>query len=148
MDGVVYYGSDADEVIELNEKKWAQVGIDEDWVWGLDTRGELYYLDYSYEGNINENQGYIKADEFFERNNDLENITIVKISEGDSYTAAIDNKGKVYMWGHNAYGQFGNGTTYSSIWPICISEIEGNLLNGKKIVDISAGDLHTTALSK
>lgn len=53
---------------------------------------------------------------------------------GETYF--IDNKGKVYTWGNNEHGQLGNGTRENSSTPICISELEGNVLKGKNIVEI------------
>ena len=54
----------------------------------------------------------------------------------------IDDKGKVYTWGENDYGQLGNGTNENSNEPECISETKGNAINGKNIVKIS-GDGYT-----
>ena len=53
---------------------------------------------------------------------------------------ALDNQGKVYTWGSNYNGQLGAGSDmeYSSV-PICISDIEGNALNGKRIIAINEG---------
>ena len=53
---------------------------------------------------------------------------------------AIDDKGKLYVWGYNDYGQLGNGTTEDSNIPICISDIPGNALNGKKVIEMQSGD--------
>ena len=54
-----------------------------------------------------------------------------------SLNCFVDNKGKVYTWGDNEYGQLGNGTDdeYSNE-PICISDITENTLNGKNIIEI------------
>ena len=54
----------------------------------------------------------------------------------------VDNKGKVYTWGENFYGQLGDGSedAYRER-PICISDISGSVLNGKNIINIfSDGD--------
>ncbi|NLM10153.1 MAG: hypothetical protein GX213_05125 [Clostridiaceae bacterium] len=42
---------------------------------------------------------------------DEEEIIIVAISAGETHAAAIDNKGVLYTWGGNQYGQLGDGTT-------------------------------------
>ena len=53
----------------------------------------------------------------------------------------VDDKGKVYTWGENYYGQLGNGTDVEySNEPICISDIPENALNGKNIVEVQSGD--------
>ena len=49
----------------------------------------------------------------------------------------MDDEVKVYTWGYNEHGELGNGTNIEySNEPICISEIEENALNGKKIVEV------------
>ena len=60
----------------------------------------------------------------------------------DGYTViALDNQGKVYTWGDNRVGQLGIGTDIEySNEPICISEIGGNALNGKNIIDVFADE--------
>ncbi len=60
----------------------------------------------------------------------------------------IDNKGKVYTWGWNTDGQLGDGTTTNSSIPICISDIEGNALNGKNITDVYKGSYGYTVIAK
>ena len=40
-----------------------------------------------------------------------EKIVIVAISAGENHAAAIDDKGVLYTWGQNSYGQLGDGTT-------------------------------------
>lgn len=45
----------------------------------------------------------------------------------------IDNDGKVYTGGNNEYGQVGDGTNENKVMPVCISDMEGNPLKGKKI---------------
>ncbi|PKL30786.1 hypothetical protein CVV43_05370, partial [Candidatus Saccharibacteria bacterium HGW-Saccharibacteria-1] len=40
------------------------------------------------------------------------------ISSGTGYSLALDNLGKVYAWGYNGYGQFGNTLTANSSVPI------------------------------
>ena len=49
----------------------------------------------------------------------------------------LDEDGKIYNWGRNNNGELGNGTDeeYSNV-PICINDIPGNALYGKKIVEI------------
>ena len=66
--------------------------------------------------------------------NDIKGKNIVDIYFFDSYTVmVIDNEGKIYAWGHNGDGQLGNGNYENSNTPICISDLEGNVLNGEKI---------------
>ena len=72
--------------------------------------------------------------------NDLEGSALNGIRVVDLYFAgaiiAKDENGRIYTWGNNDYGQLGNGSTENSDVPICISNMEGNALKGKKIVDV------------
>ena len=45
----------------------------------------------------------------------------------------IDNKGKVYTWGNNYYGQLGDGTNEDINVPICITDNKSIKLYNKKI---------------
>ena len=79
--------------------------------------------------------------------NVLNGKNIIKICSYGSIMVALDDQGKVYAWGHNDYGQLGNGqggkyTDYSNK-PICISDITTNILNTKKIKEIYS-DQETT----
>ena len=65
-------------------------------------------------------------------------VNIKEISAGGSHTVALDENGKVYVWGNNYFGQLGDGTTTSSDIPICISDISGNDLYNQKALKISA----------
>ena len=151
FDGVWYYTNDVDEEISLYEKnRWTALvefkTTDTEYdvklnYYALDNRGELYIIDENYNGNIYENTNYEKFNDKYK--NGIKGKNIVKISAGMLHTVAIDEEGKVYTWGYNCYGQLGDGTTTSSGIPICISEIEGNILNGKNILKVFAGNYST-----
>ena len=84
--------------------------------------GEVLYVE------TNDNEGI----------NDTENATVIT-KDGIAQKSGgcfIDKKGKVYTWGSNYYGQLGDGTTETRDIPICISEIEGSDLKGKKITNL------------
>ena len=82
-----------------------------------------------------------------DKENELKGKRIVDISAGYGHTVAIDEEGKVCTWGYNKDGQLGDGTTTNSVLPICISD-KDNELKGKKIINISAGVVHTVALDE
>ena len=54
--------------------------------------------------------------------------------KGDNWF--IDNKGKVYKWGGNWYGQLGAGTAEYSTVPICISDITDSEIYNLEIKNI------------
>ncbi|MGE5364504.1 MAG: T9SS type A sorting domain-containing protein [Bacteroidota bacterium] len=70
--------------------------------------------------------------------------TITAIAAGSSHTIALDDNGKVYTWGYNAYGQLGNNSTTNSAVPVAVNTT--GELNGKTITAIAAGQSHTVAL--
>jgi len=62
-----------------------------------------------------------------------------KISAGSAHSAYIASDGSVWMWGSNAYGQLGDGTTATGYAPSKLSHIFD-------ITDIACGDNYTLAL--
>lgn len=68
-----------------------------------------------------------------------------QISAGGSFTCAVANNNKIYCWGDNSYGQFGNNTTTGSPVPILINL--GGALSGKTIKSISVGSYYTCAIA-
>ena len=131
------------KIVQISAGDWHTVAIDEEgkvYTWGYNEDGELG------DGTTNNSSVPICISDI--SGNILIGKKIVQISAGGCHTVAIDEEGKVYTWGNNTYGQLGNGTANDSNVPICISDISGNILNGKKIVQISAGDRHTIAMDK
>jgi alpha-tubulin suppressor-like RCC1 family protein len=71
--------------------------------------------------------------------------TIASISLGGSSSFAISSNGRVFTWGFN-YGQLGDGTTVNILTPTEITN-RFNLTNSDKIVSISSGGAHSSAVS-
>jgi len=74
------------------------------------------------------------------------NLTrIVAVSAGEGHSMALDANGYVYCWGHNKYGQLGDGTNDQRLVPARVvgEDGEGYLEN---IVAISAGYWHSLAI--
>ena len=80
------------------------------------------------------------------KSSDTEKIVSKKGTRKSFENCFVDNDGKVYTWGENYDGELGNGKTDSTIVPICISDIEGNELKGKNIVDIVKSGFFKVAL--
>ena len=109
-------------------------------MYALDKEGKIYAWGYNYSGQLGDGTTTNRSTPICISEisgNPLKNKKIVKISGGlYSNAVALDEEGKVYTWGDNYYGQLGDGTTTNSSTPICISNIEGSMLQGKKITDI------------
>ena len=67
------------------------------------------------------------------------------MSLGDSHSLALTTFGRVFSWGWNAGGQLGDGTTVNKFNPKLISI--PSLANGEIILEISAGNVHSHAIS-
>ena len=106
--------------------KWKTAKGTTGYIYAVDVNGDLYEIK-----NANLDKNLI-----------LQGKNIVQVSD----EIAVDNLGKVYVWGWNGYGQLGNGTNENSDIPICISEIQDNPLYEKNIVMVSSQGSHKMAL--
>ena len=72
--------------------------------------------------------------------------TIIQISAGYAHTAAITSEGRIFTWGFNRSGQLGDGTATDRYTPIEITSYF-DLNAGETIIEISAGEHHTAAIT-
>jgi alpha-tubulin suppressor-like RCC1 family protein len=68
----------------------------------------------------------------------LSGKTINQITAGYETSCALDSAGLAYCWGHNAYGQLGNGSTTSPQTTATAVTTSG-VLSGKTLSQLSAG---------
>ena len=73
------------------------------------------------------------------------NRGIAHITAGGHHTCALTSTSAVLCWGRNANGEVGDGTTVDKLVPMTVNDTGGPGLND--IVDISAGQYHTCALT-
>ncbi|MEI6828163.1 MAG: CARDB domain-containing protein, partial [Desulfuromonadales bacterium] len=70
---------------------------------------------------------------------------IIAISAGDSHSIALKDNGTIWSWGHNAYGQLGDGTTVNR--PVAVQSGTLNLIvvriSGASPTDIPQGSSYT-----
>ena len=70
--------------------------------------------------------------------------TVVAIAAGSQHSMALCSDGTIAVWGHNPYGQFGNGTTVDSLVPVAVDRT--GVLAGKTVIALAGGADHTVAL--
>ncbi|MDR9392094.1 MAG: hypothetical protein RI554_08720, partial [Trueperaceae bacterium] len=64
---------------------------------------------------------------------------------GSDHTLAPDADGTLWTWGHNEYGQLGNGTTVASTTPVSVTDVAER---GVRITGVAAGTNHSVALDE
>jgi uncharacterized repeat protein (TIGR02543 family) len=74
------------------------------------------------------------------------NDVITGVKFGLKNAAAISSSGRVYTWGYNEFGQLGDGTINNRNLPVEITS-RFNLTNNDKIVELTLGQEHSSALS-
>jgi alpha-tubulin suppressor-like RCC1 family protein/ankyrin repeat protein len=72
----------------------------------------------------------------------LSNIS--KIAVGAEHTLALSDDGRVYSWGHNYYGQLGDGTTTKRNYPALVQDSNNNTLSN--VESIYAGSNYSIAV--
>lgn len=67
-------------------------------------------------------------------------LVFALISAGDRHSCALTHDGKAYCWGHNGFGQLGDGTTEHRARPMPVA-------GGLTFSRVSAGGTHTCGVS-
>lgn len=140
---MIYNIFDGKKIIDYEE-------VDNDTYMVLDSDGKIYSWGRNYEGqlgngtNTRTNNPMCISDISGSEVNG-KRIKQIRMSDRGN-VLAIDDSGKVYAWGDNSKGQLGNGLTDNKSLPICISDLQNNALNGKKIEKIFLSDANAFAL--
>jgi len=78
-------------------------------------------------------------------NDALAGKVVSQIAAGVAHTCALTSEGEAYCWGYNGYGQLGTGENSESYTPVAV--LASNVLAGKTIAQITAGESHTCAVA-
>ena len=71
------------------------------------------------------------------------NATATKVSCGRMHSLCITNKQRIFSWGTGLYGRLGHGDTEDVLSP---KEIL--MLSNLKVIDVSAGESHSAAITQ
>ena len=120
---------------DLNGKKIVDISIDSGSVIALDEVGKVYTWGNNYDGQLGDGSNNDRDIPICISNleNDLNGKKIVDISINDDFIITLDEVGRVYTWGNNDYGQLLDGSYEDKNIPICISNLNENVLNNKII---------------
>ena len=126
----------------LKDKKITDISMGDGHYIALDSNGKVYTWglnDYGQLGDGTNQQSYLPIC-ISDNNNIIYGKKIIDVEAGEKHCIIVDSDGKVYTWGNNEFGQLGNQNNNNLNNPICISDIDGNILNGKKIIKASASN--------
>ena len=102
----------------------------------LDENGKVYSMGRNWDGQLGDGTTENKDEPICISDIEgsaLNGKKIIFVNGYDDSTFAVDTEGKVYAWGKNNRGELGDGSKDDRLLPICISDVEGSALNGKKI---------------
>ena len=127
----ILYGKRIEEVYFSNGNTFAISEDNKLYAWGYNRYGDIG------DGSIDNKLEPICISEIEE--NELFHKKIAKITfDGSGTIFALDEEGKVYAWGLNRYGELGDGTKEAKQKPICLNNIEENLLYNKKVINMDS----------
>ena len=122
------------------EMRGFSVGVASDgnaYAWGNNRYGQL---------GTGDNKQQDKPTEVLKPDSVKEDFTYTQISAGGAHTLAIGSDGILYSWGHNDFGQLGNGSTDTSVHPKPIAVINPSTGQPFQAVQVSAGACDSVAI--
>ena len=115
----------------------------------IDRNGKIYTFGNGADGRLGLDSLGSKI-EPCEVQHELATKRCVRVACGWAHTVALEEKGKVYSWGSNSFGQLGQGSMDNkpSSTSVVPQQVLGFPAEGVKIMTISCGAWHTMALSE
>jgi alpha-tubulin suppressor-like RCC1 family protein len=131
---VNYFGGTGNDLV----LQWATNHV---YAWGYDQVGQL---GTQLSGN---NNYYPYPVGFGTDIGALTGKTVVSLAAGGGHTLALCSDGTVAGWGDNSAGQVGYASSSGTVYaPVAVSVAGSSALNGKTVVAIAAGSIHSLAL--
>lgn len=106
--------------------------------WGLNSSGQL--------GDGSTTQRNLPVVVYNLPGSSLYNRSAVSIAAGGAHSFALCSDGTIACWGSNSNGQLGDGSTTQRILPISVNATSVSALDGKTVVSLGAGELHSYAV--
>ena len=134
------------KAVQVSAGDFHSLAIDQDgntWAWGRNDYGQL--------GNgktSGTNANPTPSSVLLDPKHASTVLKAVQVSAGGSLSLAIDQDGNTWAWGHNDYGQLGNGSTSSLRNPVPSSVLRNpkDTSTVLKAVQVSAGWAHSLAV--
>ena len=103
--------------------------------------GNLYMWGYNYHGELGVYTSENKNAPILVNNSTtaLPAKSVKSVALGSEHSAAITKDGSLYMWGHNNFGQLGDGTNTNRYVPVKIMD---------NVVSVSLGSEHSAIITK
>ena len=99
---------------------------------------DVYYQGYHFKVSAEGKVTFVGEDEGAETSG----VKFKQVSEGDSYTLALDEDGNIWSWGYNRYGYLGNGESGNTV------TIPNQVTNETNYTQIVAGTTTAIALDE
>ena len=122
------------------EMRGFSVGVASDgnaYAWGNNRYGQL---------GTGDNKQHDKPTEIFKPEGVKKDFTYTQISAGGAHTLAIGSDGIVYSWGHNDFGQLGNGSTDTNVHAKPEAVINPSTDKPLQAIQVSAGACDSVAI--
>jgi len=76
----------------------------------------------------------------------MNNVKAMSVAAGGGHSFAIDEHGTLWAWGHNSFGQLGDGTAADRSSPIQVNT--SGRMNNAKVTFVAAGYEHSIAIDE
>ena len=106
-------------------RKYEDIEAGENATFAIDKKGDLCYSGFSSHGDPN-GKGSLSSTQFTKMI-EGKNLKEIKCGIRDDHFFALDNENNLYAWGHNTYGQIGNGIKDNANYEITEIKTDGKL---------------------